>query len=255
MCVVLIMNGRLCFNLNKAPNCSASPCQKFPFLLQTVVAFQLHCWLEWACLGEGEGGRQMNPHTCPSSPSDGCPWDPEIVWGVRTQRWHDVLFSTLYKTLPKFIYLVEKNINDRQTAHHAQVPAGELSTLNLSNKFLLFSSIVGRLQRNVYFSTCIPSLDLPNSHMERYKTGGPQLFIEQKAVNNAICICRYSCWGNNFLNQGFGINFFIPTTHVKFYFTINLSEDFFLKAFISFEFSFPLKVFFSADKQSDRTWS
>lgn len=50
--------------------------------------------------------------------------------------------------------------------------------------------------------------------------------MEQRAVNNAMPICKYSCWGNNFLNQGFEIKLFIPTTHVKFYFTFNLSEDF-----------------------------
>lgn len=37
-------------NLNKTPKCSVSSCQKFPFLLQIGVAFQLHCWLEWDCL-------------------------------------------------------------------------------------------------------------------------------------------------------------------------------------------------------------
>lgn len=155
MCVVLIMNGRLCFNLNKAPNCSASPCQKFPFLLQTVVAFQLHCWLEWAC--SGEGGKWTCTH--PSLPSDGGPWDPEIVRGVWTIRLTRHIFSTLHKTLLNFIYLFQKNV--RQTVHHAQVPAGQLNTLNASKKFLLFSSVVGTLPRNLYFSACIPSLDLP----------------------------------------------------------------------------------------------
>lgn len=194
MCVVLIMNGRLCFNLNKAPNCSASPCQKFPFLLQTVVAFQLHCWLEWAC--SGEGGKWTCTH--PSLPSDGGPWDPKIVRGVWTIRLTRHIFSTLHKTLLNFIYLFQKNV--RQTVHHAQVPAGQLNTLNASKNSYCFLPLLAHYRETYIFLLAFPPWTCLNSHMERYKTGGLQLFMEQRAVNNTIQICKYSCWGNNFLN-------------------------------------------------------
>lgn len=93
MRVVLIMNGRLCFNLNKAPNCSVSSCQKFPFLLQTVVAFQLHCWLEWAC----SGGREREGHTTTHTPPGFHIAVPETQKAVGCS---DItLFLGLHKTL------------------------------------------------------------------------------------------------------------------------------------------------------------
>lgn len=54
-----------------------------------------------------------------------------------------------------------RHLRQANSTHRAQVPAGELDTLNISNKFLLFSSIVGTLPRNLHFSACVPSLDLP----------------------------------------------------------------------------------------------
>lgn len=114
---------------------------------------------DWNEPARGGRGKEPNErtHTRPSWPSNSCPWDPESAWGIRTCGRHDVLLSTLDKTLPKCIYLEE---NDGWTARHAQVPAGSLNASNVSNKFLLFSSIVGTQPRNLYFSPCIPSLDL-----------------------------------------------------------------------------------------------
>lgn len=154
MRVVLIMNGRLCFNLNKAPNCSVSSCQKFPFLLQTVVAFQLHCWLEWAC----SGGREREGHITTHTPPGFHIAVPE------TQKATALCVLTLHFSsdcikLCNVVFL-EKHFRG---AHHTPCTGSSsiAQYLNISNKFLLFAAIADALLSNFYFPACTPSLDLP----------------------------------------------------------------------------------------------
>lgn len=155
MRVVLIMNGRLCFNLNKAPNCSVSSCQKFPFLLQTVVAFQLHCWLEWAC----SGGREREGHTTstPLLASTLLSLRHSNHWAV-LNPWLTLHFSSDCIQLRNVVFL-EKHLRG---ANHALCTGSSsiAQCLNISNKFLLFAAIAGKLLSNFYFPALTPSLDL-----------------------------------------------------------------------------------------------
>lgn len=105
-----------------------------------------------------ERGESKWSHTHAPPRLHGCPWDPEIARVFEPKADMTYLSPHCTKLFANSLISFRKAICDRQAAHRAQVPAGWLNT---SNKFLLVSSIVGTLTRNLHFSACIPSLDLP----------------------------------------------------------------------------------------------
>lgn len=116
-------------------------------------------WNEPAWGREREEGKWSPTHAPPRL--HGCPWDPEIarVFEPKADMLYfspdcTKLFANSLVSFRKAIVTVKQ-----RTVHRFQQDSSILQTF--LNKFLLVSSIVGTLTRNLYFSACVPSLDLP----------------------------------------------------------------------------------------------
>ena len=191
----------------------------------------------------GQGGRDARGRArTPLLALGRLPRHPETGWGLLNLplAWRTPL-HLVQSSSEIYLFRFRKMTGKKHTVHRFQQDSAILQAF-LTNLYC-FLPLLERYRETYIFMLAFPPWTCLNSHMGRYKTGGFQLFMEQSVVSNATQICKYSCWGNNFLNLCFEIKLFIPTAHIKFYFTINLSEDLF--NFFSFHF---LSIFISLER-------